>query len=196
MLKFPTTEILVFLVLHRVDWRAHGNNCDYYYVGQDEKISNIPLSLSAVAIDTPDPSPSTRDIAHHCLWPSDRSNSSEYNQTTRLFKRLDSTLCSSPLETRSKRLYWSSSSTFVCKICLPLFKRARNLSLFRARPVQGLYVLEFSPTLASRAALSAVPARHASTVQPCLGYGVHAEAVIDILEARERCAEYALFTRR
>jgi hypothetical protein len=75
MLKFLTTEILVFLVLHWVDWRAHGNNCDYYYVGQDEKISNIPLSLSAVAIDTHDPSPSTRDIAHHCLWPSSRSNS-------------------------------------------------------------------------------------------------------------------------
>jgi hypothetical protein len=75
MLEFLKTEILVFLVLHWVDWRAHGNNCDYYYVGQDEKISNIPLSLSAVAIDTRDPSPSTRDIAHHCLWPSSRSNS-------------------------------------------------------------------------------------------------------------------------
>ena len=75
MLKFLTTEILVFLVLHWVNWRAHGNNCDYYYVGQDEKISINPLSLSVLAVDTPDPSPSTRDIAHHCLWPSSRSNS-------------------------------------------------------------------------------------------------------------------------
>ena len=56
MLKFLTTEILVFLVLHWIDWRAHGNNCDYYYVGQDEKISITPLSHSAVAIDMPDPS--------------------------------------------------------------------------------------------------------------------------------------------
>jgi hypothetical protein len=108
---------------------------------------------------------------------------------TRLFKRLDSNLRSSPLETRPKRFYWSSSSTFVCKICLYLFKHAYNLSLFRARPVPCLCVLEFSPTLASRAALSAVPARCASTFQ-------HAEAVIDISKARERRAKYAVFTHR
>jgi len=34
MLKFLITKILVFLVLHWVNWRAQGNNCDYYYVGQ------------------------------------------------------------------------------------------------------------------------------------------------------------------
>jgi hypothetical protein len=75
MLKFPTTEILVFLVLHWVDWRAHGNNCDYYYVGQDEKISITPLSHSDVAIDMPDPSSPVPDSPPHCLWPSSRSNS-------------------------------------------------------------------------------------------------------------------------
>ena len=75
MLKFLTTEILVFLVLHWVDWRAHGNNCDYYYVGQDEKISITPLSHSAVAIDMPDPSLLVPDSPPHCLWPSSRSNS-------------------------------------------------------------------------------------------------------------------------
>jgi hypothetical protein len=68
------------------------------------------------------------------------------------FKRLDSTLCSAPLETHSKRFYWSSSSTFVCRICLYLFKHARNMSLYRARPTPCLYVPKFSPTLASRAA--------------------------------------------
>jgi hypothetical protein len=118
------------------------------------------------------------------------------HQTTRLFKRFDSTLCSSPLETRSKRLYWSSSSTFVCMICLHLSKHVRNLSLYRVRPVLCLHVLKFSPTLASRAALSAVPARHASTFQPCFGYSVHAEAEIDILKACERYTKYAVFTRR
>jgi hypothetical protein len=46
MLKFPTTEILVFLVLHWVDWRAQGNNCDYYYVGQGrEDIDHPALSF-------------------------------------------------------------------------------------------------------------------------------------------------------
>jgi hypothetical protein len=84
----------------------------------------------------------------------------------------------------------------MCKICLNLFKHARNLSLLRARPVPCFCVLKFSPTLASRAALSAVPARYASTFQPCFGYSVYAEAVLDILKARERCAKYAVFTRR
>jgi hypothetical protein len=65
----------VFLVLHWVDWRAHGNNCDNYYVGQDEKISNIPLSHSVVAIDMTDPSSSVPDSPPRCLWPSSLSNS-------------------------------------------------------------------------------------------------------------------------
>lgn len=77
-------------------------------------------------------------------------------------------------------------------ICLHLLKHARNLSLYRARPILYLHVLEFSPTLASRAALAAIPARYASTFQPYFGYSVHIEAVIDILKARERCAKYAV----
>jgi hypothetical protein len=35
-LKSLKTEMLVFLVSHRTDWRAQGNNCNCYYAGQGE----------------------------------------------------------------------------------------------------------------------------------------------------------------
>jgi hypothetical protein len=60
-------------VLHWVNWLMQGNNCDYYYVGQGGE-HKIPLSLSAVTIDTPGPKPSARDIAPRCLWSSSRTN--------------------------------------------------------------------------------------------------------------------------
>lgn len=41
-----TTKILVFLVLHWVNWRAQGNNYDYYYMGQGgEDTENPALSF-------------------------------------------------------------------------------------------------------------------------------------------------------
>jgi hypothetical protein len=94
------------------------------------------------------------------------SSKSSYNQRYRTSKQLDSTFCTLSLKTRSKRFYRSSSLSFVCTICLYLLKYAYNLSLRPARPTPYLYVLKFSPTLSSRAALSVVPARHASTLQP------------------------------
>jgi hypothetical protein len=42
MLKPLTTKILVFLVLHWVNWRMQGNNCDYYYVGQGGEDTEDP----------------------------------------------------------------------------------------------------------------------------------------------------------
>jgi hypothetical protein len=54
MLKFLARETLAFLVLHWVNWRAHGDNCDYYHVDQGrEDIENPTLSHPAVAIGTP-----------------------------------------------------------------------------------------------------------------------------------------------
>jgi hypothetical protein len=44
MLKSQTTEMLVVLVLHWVNWRAQGNNCDHYYVSQGGE-HGIPLSF-------------------------------------------------------------------------------------------------------------------------------------------------------
>ena len=115
---------------------------------------------------------------------------------TRLFKRLDSTSCSPPLETRSERFYQFSSFTFVCKVCLYLFKDARNLSLYRARLVLYLDVLKFSPTLASRAALSVVPAHDAPTFQPWLSYSLPYKGCINHVETRKQYAKYAPYTRR
>jgi hypothetical protein len=46
MLKSLRKEVLVFLVLHWVDWRAQGSDCDYYYVGQGgEDTENPALSF-------------------------------------------------------------------------------------------------------------------------------------------------------
>ena len=113
-------------------------------------------------------------------------------------KQLDSTFCSSPLETRSKRFSRSSSSTFVNTMHLYIFKHASNLSIHYSRPVLCLYVLKFSSTLASRTALSVVPALSSSTFQPCSRYNVslHAKAVVDVLEARKQYAKHASSTRR
>ena len=73
MLESLTTKILVLLVLHWVNWRAQGNNCDYYSVCQGGE-HKIPLFLSAVTIDIPGPNPSARDITPHCLWSLSRSD--------------------------------------------------------------------------------------------------------------------------
>lgn len=43
VLKPPRTEILVFLVLCRGNWRVQGNNCVYYCVGQGEDDSENPF---------------------------------------------------------------------------------------------------------------------------------------------------------
>jgi hypothetical protein len=46
VLKFLKREILVFPVLHLVNWRAQGNNCDYYDVDQGgEDIDHPALSF-------------------------------------------------------------------------------------------------------------------------------------------------------
>jgi hypothetical protein len=42
ILKSPITEILVFLVLCRVNWRVQGNSCVYYCEGQGEDDSENP----------------------------------------------------------------------------------------------------------------------------------------------------------
>jgi hypothetical protein len=75
MLKFLTTKIQVFLVLHWVDWRVQGNNFDRYLLSPGrEDTTNPALSFrrrheyARFNLPVPDTTP-------YSLWPSSLGNS-------------------------------------------------------------------------------------------------------------------------